>query len=266
MSRPSLLKEHMLAKACVVHTRKLTNALSRHHNLNLAAGEHDPAHEVDSGVHWEPYTARMRLANLHRLVSAFQLALLRGQLCLAINEGSRVAPVRWLWRTTNQWGDAVEVTPSIMGESDFVTQLGLMCDGEHTRPRMSVNSVWGLVASQFSMGHAAALPTHHILCLADVPPPTTMCPPSAGLREGHEPYRHLATHAMMAFLDTKSPHLVAAVPAVASALRLALQTYEPHLLGHALLMLQRCVPHTALAIDVATLVLCCTYTALNMLL
>jgi hypothetical protein len=61
----------------------------------------------------------------------------------------------------------------------------------------------------------------------------------AGLREGHEPYRHLATQAACAFLDTRSPHLVKAVPALVKPLRLALQTYEPALVGHALLMLQR---------------------------
>jgi hypothetical protein len=61
----------------------------------------------------------------------------------------------------------------------------------------------------------------------------------AGLREGHEPYRRLATLAMREFLATRSPHLAAAVPVVTRALRLALQTYEPHLVGHALLMLQR---------------------------
>lgn len=60
-----------------------------------------------------------------------------------------------------------------------------------------------------------------------------------GLREGHEPYRHLATQAVTAFCDTGSPALAAAVPSLIRPLRLALQTYEPSLVGHALLLLQR---------------------------
>ncbi|KAF5827744.1 hypothetical protein DUNSADRAFT_150 [Dunaliella salina] len=59
-----------------------------------------------------------------------------------------------------------------------------------------------------------------------------------GLREGHEPYRHLATEAVHAFLRTRSPHLKAAATECLPGLRLALQTYEPSLVGHALLMLQ----------------------------
>ena len=64
---------------------------------------------------------------------------------------------------------------------------------------------------------------------------------AAGLREGHEPFRLLATEAAMAFLRTRSLHLRAAAPACVPALRAALQTYEPSLAGHALLMLQRWV-------------------------
>lgn len=60
-----------------------------------------------------------------------------------------------------------------------------------------------------------------------------------GLREGHEPWRHLATQASLAFLATGSPHLVVAAPRLAKPLRLGLQTYEPHLVGHAVDMLKR---------------------------
>ena len=60
-----------------------------------------------------------------------------------------------------------------------------------------------------------------------------------GLREGHEPWRHLATQASLAFLATGSPHLVAAASRLAKPLRLGLQTYEPHLVGHAVDMLKR---------------------------
>ncbi len=69
-----------------------------------------------------------------------------------------------------------------------------------------------------------------------LPPCVRAC---AGLREGHEPYRHLATQAAQAFLDTGAPHLPAAAPELVRPLRLALQTYEPSLVGHAVLMLQR---------------------------
>jgi hypothetical protein len=69
--------------------------------------------------------------------------------------------------------------------------------------------------------------------------PTYVSVAVIGLREGHEPYRHLATQAAIAFLETRSPHLLKAGPALVKPLRLALQTYEPSLVGHALLMLQR---------------------------
>jgi hypothetical protein len=64
----------------------------------------------------------------------------------------------------------------------------------------------------------------------------------AGLRDGHEPYRHLATQAANAFIATQSPHVAAAVPLLVKPLRLALQMYEPSLVGHALVMLQKWVP------------------------
>lgn len=60
-----------------------------------------------------------------------------------------------------------------------------------------------------------------------------------GLREGHEPYRHLATQACLAFLETGSPHLIAAGPKSVKPMRLALQTYEPHLVGHMLTIIKR---------------------------
>lgn len=61
----------------------------------------------------------------------------------------------------------------------------------------------------------------------------------AGLREGHEPYRHLATITAQVFLDTGSPFIVKAVPKLVRPLRLGLQTYEPHLAGHMMYMLQK---------------------------
>jgi hypothetical protein len=59
------------------------------------------------------------------------------------------------------------------------------------------------------------------------------------MREGHEPYRHLATHAANAFLKTRSSLLVKAAPLLARPIRLGLQTYEPHLVGHMISMLKR---------------------------
>jgi hypothetical protein len=60
-----------------------------------------------------------------------------------------------------------------------------------------------------------------------------------GLREAHEPYRHLATQAALAFLATKSPFLAKAAPKLVRPLRYAMQTYEPHLFGHAVWMLAK---------------------------
>ncbi|MEW5316788.1 MAG: hypothetical protein WDW38_008138 [Sanguina aurantia] len=60
-----------------------------------------------------------------------------------------------------------------------------------------------------------------------------------GLREGHEPYRHLATSAATAFLATGSPHLLHAVPALVAPLKLGLNTCSPPLVGHTLLVIQR---------------------------
>ncbi|KAG1675463.1 hypothetical protein FOA52_001762 [Chlamydomonas sp. UWO 241] len=60
-----------------------------------------------------------------------------------------------------------------------------------------------------------------------------------GLREGHEPYRHLATQAALEFLATKSPFLAKAAPKLVRPLRYAMQTYEPHLFGHAVWMLAK---------------------------
>ena len=59
-----------------------------------------------------------------------------------------------------------------------------------------------------------------------------------GLREGHEPYRHLATCAAKAFLKTESSYIVDAVDRLMKPITLGLQTYEPHLVGHMLMMVQ----------------------------
>jgi len=156
------------------------------------AGCRDDVHEAwkeDAHV-WEPYTPKMRLENLNMLRSKFADALVKGQLCVALNADSRLAPVTWTWRVRDAEGDEVLAQPANMHQDDFVRQLALMYEG---------------------------------------------------IREGHEPWRHLATQAASAFLDTGSKFLVDAVPAVITPLRLALQTYEPSLVGHACLMLQRLV-------------------------
>ena len=59
-----------------------------------------------------------------------------------------------------------------------------------------------------------------------------------GLREGHEPFRHLATNAAMAFLSTQSQFIVDSVERLMKPINLALSTYEPHLVGHMLTMIQ----------------------------
>eukprot|EP00200_Dunaliella_tertiolecta_P002719 CAMPEP_0202337344 /NCGR_PEP_ID=MMETSP1126-20121109/56_1 /ASSEMBLY_ACC=CAM_ASM_000457 /TAXON_ID=3047 /ORGANISM="Dunaliella tertiolecta, Strain CCMP1320" /LENGTH=534 /DNA_ID=CAMNT_0048927501 /DNA_START=182 /DNA_END=1787 /DNA_ORIENTATION=- len=153
-------------------------------------GQHDPAKERNPA--WEPYTPAARLKGLNLLGTRFTWALERRQLCVTLNDGSRVKPVRWTWRVKDAEGDEVLAQPANLSKQDFVNQLALMFDG---------------------------------------------------LREGHEPYRHLATEAVHAFLRTHSPHLKAAATECLPGLRLALQTYEPSLAGHALLMLQ-CLIHS----------------------
>eukprot|EP00955_Chlamydomonas_euryale_P101158 365326-Chlamydomonas_euryale.AAC.11 len=71
------------------------------------------------------------------------------------------------------------------------------------------------------------------------PGKSLLCGACAGLREGHEPYRHLATQAALAFLATGSPHIVKAAPRLVQPLRYGMQTYEPHLFGHAVHMLRK---------------------------
>ncbi|KAJ9529293.1 hypothetical protein QJQ45_007974 [Haematococcus lacustris] len=159
-------------------------------------GNHDVSKERNAA--WEPYTPAMRLQNLNCLPSKFQTALVRGQLCVALNDSS-IAPVRWTWKTRDADGDETLVQPGNMDADSFARQLSLMFEGG-----------WFMSRAM------------------------RVC-----LREGHEPYRHLASQAALAFLATRSPHLVSALPSLVPPLRLALQTYEPSLVGHALLMLQR---------------------------
>lgn len=60
-----------------------------------------------------------------------------------------------------------------------------------------------------------------------------------GLREGHEPYRFLATQAAIQMLSQQSEHILAAAALLISPIKLALNTLEPSLVGNMLLMLQR---------------------------
>jgi len=60
-----------------------------------------------------------------------------------------------------------------------------------------------------------------------------------GARDGHEPFRFLATQAALELMATRSRHLPKAAAAAARPLRLALNTMEPSLLGTTLLLLQR---------------------------
>ncbi|KAJ9529512.1 hypothetical protein QJQ45_013865 [Haematococcus lacustris] len=180
--------------------------------LCLGAGSHDVSKERNAA--WEPYTPAMRLQNLNCLPSKFQTALVRGQLCVALNDSS-IAPVRWTWKTRDADGDETLVQPGNMDADSFARQLSLMFEGGWFMSRaMRVSTNVGCPCA----------------CPALLP---------AGLREGHEPYRHLASQAVLAFLASRSPHLVSALPSLVPPLRLALQTYEPSLVGHALLMMQR---------------------------
>jgi len=60
-----------------------------------------------------------------------------------------------------------------------------------------------------------------------------------GVRDGHEPFRFLATQAALELCATRSRHLPKSAAAAARPLRLALNTMEPSLFGTALLLLQR---------------------------
>ncbi len=75
--------------------------------LRAAAGDHDPENEMNPL--WEPYTPTQRLACLGQLQSDFVKALLNRQLCVALNDDSRVNPVRWTWVVTDGDGDDVQV-------------------------------------------------------------------------------------------------------------------------------------------------------------
>lgn len=81
----------------------------------------------------------------------------------------------------------------------------------------------------------------------------------AGIREGHEPYRFVASYAALQLLATASPStvttshkhskqrvhtqqaqwLLEVLPEVASAIRQGLNTMQPSLAGNMMLMLQR---------------------------
>eukprot|EP00983_Pelagomonas_calceolata_P014826 470870-Pelagomonas_calceolata.AAC.1 len=56
-----------------------------------AIGQHDPAKERNPA--WEPYTPAARLKGLNLLGTRFTWALERRQLCVTLNDGSRVKPV-----------------------------------------------------------------------------------------------------------------------------------------------------------------------------
>ena len=80
-------------------------------------------------------------------------------------------------------------------------------------------------------------------------------PRSAGAREGHAPHRHLATQLISVLLSLQSPThrgdraaatlrlqtrlILPALPALVQPIRLALNTFEPHLVCHMLQLLQR---------------------------
>lgn len=60
-----------------------------------------------------------------------------------------------------------------------------------------------------------------------------------GAREGHEPWRFLATEALLQMFDTHSKYLLKCIPAVVRPIKLGLNTMEPSLVAHMLLLLQR---------------------------
>jgi hypothetical protein len=77
--------------------------------------------------------------------------------------------------------------------------------------------------------------------------------PHAGTREGHEPYRHLATQLALQLLAVsdgmhgsqaratpglRSKLLLPCLPQLVTPIRLGLQTREPHLVGHMLCLIQ----------------------------
>ena len=69
---------------------------------------------------WEPYSPQNRLTNLHMIRSKFQVALVKGSLCVQQDSGSHIHPIRWLWK--NEEGDPI--TPESFSEQQFCKQVG----------------------------------------------------------------------------------------------------------------------------------------------
>jgi hypothetical protein len=63
------------------------------HTHNTHTGGHDPGKERNPA--WEPYTPAARLRGLNLLGTKFTWALERKQLCVTLNDGSSVRPVRY---------------------------------------------------------------------------------------------------------------------------------------------------------------------------
>jgi hypothetical protein len=68
---------------------------------------------------WEPYSPETRLENLWVIKSKFHVALLKNNLCVQLNSGSRVQPIRWLWKDS----EGNSITPEIMSKEQFCDQV-----------------------------------------------------------------------------------------------------------------------------------------------
>lgn len=83
-------------------------------------GGHDLRNEMNPD--WEPYSPKMRLENLREISSRFQVAFVKGDLCVQLNGGSHVQPIRWLWKDA----EGNSVTPERMSKEQFCEQVRLL--------------------------------------------------------------------------------------------------------------------------------------------
>lgn len=86
------LSKTTCSHSCIILRSHIhTHMWARMHTCGHS-GEHDPSKERNPL--WEPYSPAARLKGLGLLGTKFTWALERRQLCVALNDGSRVKPVR----------------------------------------------------------------------------------------------------------------------------------------------------------------------------
>lgn len=196
-------------------------------------GEHKHENERSDG--WQPYTPAMRLENLHALSSRFQVAFWRGELPVAISDDViSVSPfTEYLkrWRREDREAAALQVGleeyVATRREKKFFAQQAVRWTASVQSSQLTAADGHQVTAEPLTPATMGADHFRRFLPLL-----------MEGVREGHEPFRRLATNAVMELLDTRSEHLLPALPKCVLPLKRALETYEPSLVGHAMLVLQ----------------------------